>query len=167
MQVTLQYFSKKEDRELDMLLKIAFGGAGFTFVRKVLDKGGSCMDYVFENTSLADPDERLACIDCTLGTFKSRVDSKGRCLVCQQEEVSKPLPKTSESNNPEQGILQQMVDANVGDLVRFSYGSERNEEVDIAVRKISSRITLEKPVKETDFSPNTKSPGRLGEDVEL
>ena len=172
MQVTLQYFSKKEDRELDMLLKIAFGGAGFTFVRKLLDKGGACMDYVFENTDLKDPDERLACIDCTLGTFKSRVDSKGRCLVCQQT-IQNPDVKTEvkkvldEEQGEESIIIRKMVEAHLGDLVTFEYTNTRDERSEMSVRKVAARIRFEKPVTEKDLKSSTENLGRSGEDVEL
>ena len=171
MQLTLQYFSKTEDRELDMLLRAAMGSAGFTFVSKVLDKGGGSIDYTFDNPDLAKPDEPIACIDCILGTFKSRADSKGRCLVCQQQVVDKVSVDPKDGDNlQEKGILKNMVDANVGDLITFAYGSARGEDIDIAVRKISSRIVSEKPVTEKELRNNTDNldtPGRSGRDVDI
>ena len=173
MRITVQYFSKTGDRELDGILRKALEAGGFIFIHKLLDKGGGSMDYVFENNKLAEPDEKVTCIDCIQGTFKSRIDNKGRCLVCQQEAVRKIdlTRQVKEVLNEEVGeeanIVRKMVDAYLGDIVTFSYHNRRDEESETSMRKVASRIVSEKPVEEKDINKNIKSPGRLGEDVEL
>lgn len=173
MRITVQYFSKTGDRELDGVLRKALEKGGFMFVHKLLDKGGGSMDYVFENPRLADPDERVACIDCIQGTFKSRVDAKGRCLVCQQEAAQNPdvRGEGKKALDEEQGedskIIRKMVEAHLGDAVTFEYSNTNEERSEATFRKILSRIVSEKPIKEEDFSNNSDSPGRAGEDVNL
>ncbi len=143
------------------------------FVHKLLDKGGGSMDYVFENSKLAKPDEKVACIDCIQGTFKSRIDDKGRCLVCQQEaernpdvrgEVKKVL---DEGQGEDSKIIRKMVEAHLGDAVTFEYSNTKDERSEATFRKILSRIVSEKPIKESDLSNNTDNPGRSGRDVDI